>query len=304
MVGIICDTVVFCVNAAVDYGQIFVFINGNFDYAVYNLNSFYCICCCSKTFTVCAFLSLYSDFSNCANLGICCVDCYIVFSDCNCICTAFNNFTCQNVVINICYCQSAISDDVVYFDSCPFETGCQLQFDNLICCEIANCCFDFQFSFQLCCFIFSNFCHFLQCCCDTSVQNCCEYQIIGCYAQIVGINGYCSFCVFGCLCQTSIQFQDNLVILAQCFANSIFFVTLVHCEYDGSFVITNIFCCYFRLYFATGFVVFNSYQTSNSIIVRPFCVVQSYCCFIRNCCCLICCCVINRFYCQLQFGCF
>ena len=88
VIGIICDTIVVYVNAAVDYGYIFIFVNFQSYDVINNLSCFYCISCCFEG--VCYAINLqrfYCNLSNIANLSIYCFDFDIVFVDCNFIAT-------------------------------------------------------------------------------------------------------------------------------------------------------------------------------------------------------------------------
>ena len=214
MIGVICDTVVVYVNAAVDYGYIIVFIYGQSYCLVNNLSCFYCISCCFESASnTCVSQSFYCQFCNCTNLSISCINDDICCFDCQCITNvSIVDFNDQLVVI------ITLSDCVI---SCicvailQFETGAYFDFEFLIFNKVTSCCFDLQIFFQFCCFFFSNFCYLLQCSLDACILNCYKCDIICGQIQVIGINRYCSLCTCACLCQNSSQSNFDDVIFCQ-----------------------------------------------------------------------------------------
>ncbi len=231
MIGVICDTVVVYVNAAVDYGYIFVFIYGQSYCLVNNLSCFYCISC-SFEGTRNSFVSqsLYCQFCNCTNLSISCIDDDSCCIDCQCVVIlfTFGARDCNNqfvVIIALFDCVSSVRRNCTGFQ---FKTGACFDFKLLTFNEVACCCFDLQIFFQLCCFFFSNFCYLLQCSLDACILNCCICQSICGQIQIIGINCYCSLCACACLCQNRVQSN---------FDDVIFFQNAQYCYFDFIIVV-------------------------------------------------------------------
>ena len=263
MVGVICDTFVSNVNAAVDYGQIFVFINSYCDCICNNLSDNDCVCCVSKAFFIVAFNSFNCQFAFCANLSGFSRDYHVSCFDCNCICYVVvscyfdSNFFFTFNVTNYCVICAA-------FQFVEFKAVGQFQCEFLTFFKFANVSFDLQIFFQCRDTFFCDFCYLLHGSFDTCIFNFCECQIICCYQSTV--NSDCSLFANGYAFQLDVAVQiygDDVFIFQfstfDCQLEAVFFnfrdVILTNCYYSSStscnFNIFCNFCCCRILEFST-----------------------------------------------------
>jgi len=243
VVGIICDTLVSNVNAAVDYRYIFVFINGNFDCICNNLSNNDCICCIVET--CCAFNSLNCQFAFCANLSGVSGDYQIVSFNCDCICCSsyFDN-SCSFALTVIIY---FVLGSRIAYQLVEFKVSGQFQFESLTNFKVANVRFNLQFSFQSRDTFFCDFCYLFHGSFNTCVFNFCECQVICCYH--ITVNGDCSLFANGCAFQLHVgtQFNGDDVFVFQfnifdCQLEAVFFyICDCRCSYCCTFN-KNIFC--------------------------------------------------------------
>ena len=207
MVTVVCDTCVVNVNAAVDYGNVFVFVNTH-GYCVVN-NSCY--------FYAYAVIARGRHLDGCCRAFFC-GSCFYLDAD-NC---QFIHFT-RNVAVDsdddfiiviaynrVDFCAVCFNGDFVACAVGKFKTAVQFQFDCVA--FINHCChvrtygrFDFQI-FNGYNFFHCNVFQFLYGSIDALGFDGCVYQIIAvCDNDITGIYCYSCLCVFGCFCQLGSQ---------------------------------------------------------------------------------------------------
>ena len=335
MVTVVCDTCVVYVNAAVDYGNVFVNTHG---YCVVNNSCYfyaYAVIACHRYFqcSCCAFFcSGCFHFQTCDFQGFCA--CIVTEFKCDFIIIVFVACQCAHFVFA---CAAAIYHGVAVYDK--FKTAVEFQCQCIVSvtcecaaygrfdCDILQCCNFFH------CYIYSIFYRYGNAFrFDGSIYQIiaiCDYHIIRVYAD-----GY--FCVFGCSCQLGSQhigqYPTTFHFTCQCKGQ---FIYIVYCHItDGDYIAGSVFqyiittvcediltsivrfinttkiisaCCQG----VSAVVVFQIDQTCQvffccaaadniAVIVQKFCFIQCHFDFrIRHAAAAVVCCG----KCQLQFWC-
>ncbi len=208
VIAVVCDTIVVSVYAAVDYGHIFVFVNGKFYLVINNLHDFNCcscieqfvfvgVCGCYKIFAIPVLVPcFYCQCADSAGLSGCSFNLKIVLVDCDFIaCACVLHINCVAVNVN----QSVVRTTVCLCLVCEFEALGKLQFKPLVLYEIVNNGFYNDVAVQCYIFFFSNCCCLSCCSCDASAFDRNINQIVRVYK--VASNGnfsiFALFVLFG-----------------------------------------------------------------------------------------------------------
>ena len=274
MVAAACDTNVFHVNAAVDYGYVCVFINGQYNCGINNFCNFYRNCVvafsvnfqssCSACFSGSSFHFQTGDFH--------------IFCACD---TTFDVCECQFIVIPFLVRTSfAFVCSQFHIRFCEFKTAAQFQsdagavFQN--CAQsIAYSGFDFQF-FQFNHFVGSNINSIFYGCFDAFAFNGSVCQVGTTRdCDIVGFNSYFCLFAFGSFVHYGSQIESQNSTSLQFTADGNFHFVCI-CVFQG---------CYFNFVFAIVYIECSIFYAFRNILILCFVTfdTDSQIAFISNC---------------------